>query len=148
MDIKWDIRFLKLAHHIANWSKDPSTQNCAIIVSDDRRIQTTGYNAFPEGIEDTEERLNNRELKLENTIHAEVNAVVNAARDGVRTKGCTMYCTWPPCAPCALIIINAGIKRLVTPAVEVPERWKESCDKAEIKLVEAGVEIHYIEMDE
>ena len=58
---KWDTRFMRLAREIADWSKDPSSKIRAIIVNDKRRILATGYNGFPEGIEDTEERLNNRE---------------------------------------------------------------------------------------
>ena len=74
---KWDYRFIKLAKEIASWSKDPSTQVGAIAVNE-KRIIATGYNGFPEGIEDDEERLKNREIKLTYMIHAEKNLIYNA----------------------------------------------------------------------
>ena len=63
LDDKWKKRFIQLSKEISTWSKDPSTKVGALIISEDRNIVSTGYNGFPRGIEDTEERLNNRELK-------------------------------------------------------------------------------------
>ena len=60
---KWDVRFLELAKHISLWSKDPSTQVGCVVVGPDREIRSTGFNGLPRGLEDTEERLNNREIK-------------------------------------------------------------------------------------
>ena len=59
---KWDVRFLELAKQIASWSKDPSTQVGCVVVGPDREIRSTGFNGLPRGIEDSEERLNNREM--------------------------------------------------------------------------------------
>lgn len=52
--MKWHRRFLRLAEHIAGWSKDPSTQVGCVVVGPDREIRSTGFNGFPRGIEDSE----------------------------------------------------------------------------------------------
>ena len=57
MSEKWDRRFLDLAAHISTWSKDPSTKVGCVVVGEDREIRSTGFNGFPRGIEDDEERL-------------------------------------------------------------------------------------------
>ena len=64
---------MKLAREISTWSKDPSSKIAAVIVNDERRILSTGYNGFPRGIADTEERLNDREQKYPRIVHAEMN---------------------------------------------------------------------------
>ena len=71
MSDKWDQRFLDLAHHISGWSKDPSTKVGCIVVGKDREIRSTGFNGFPRGIADDDERLTNRELKYPLICHAE-----------------------------------------------------------------------------
>ena len=115
--MKWDLRFLELAKHISDWSKDPSTKVGCIIVGEDREIRSTGFNGFPRGIEDTDERLNDREQKYPLICHAEENAIMHAARIGVSLKGCTAYVTWPPCNRCSRSLIQAGIKKIVIPSV-------------------------------
>ena len=63
---KWDNRFYDLAAYIADWSKDPSTKVGAVIVDPkNKRIVSTGFNGFPFGVEDTAERLENRDVKYE-----------------------------------------------------------------------------------
>ena len=52
MSDKWDVRFVELAMHIANWSKDPSTKVGCVVVGEDREIRSTGFNGFPRGIKD------------------------------------------------------------------------------------------------
>ena len=63
MNEKWDRRFIDLALHISEWSKDPSTKVGCVVVGEDREIRSTGFNGFPRGIEDSMERLEDRELK-------------------------------------------------------------------------------------
>ena len=58
---KWDDRFLELAKHISEWSKDPSTKVGCVIVGEDREVRSTGFNGLPRGIDDSDERLNNRD---------------------------------------------------------------------------------------
>ena len=82
MSEKWDGRFLSLATHISGWSKDPSTKVGCVVVGPDREIRSTGFNGFPQGIADTDERLSDRNLKYPLICHAEENAIMHAARDG------------------------------------------------------------------
>lgn len=139
---KWDIRFLELAEHIAGWSKDPSTKVGCIIVGADREIRSTGFNGFPRGIEDTLERLTDREQKYPLICHAEENAIMHAARIGVSLKGCTAYVTWPPCTRCARSLIQAGIDVIVYPqSAEIPERWSEEIGISMSMLSEAGMSV-------
>lgn len=128
---KWDTRFMKLAREISTWSKDPSSKIGAVIVNDDRRILATGYNGFPKGIEDTEERLNDREQKYPRIVHAEMNALMAALHSGVSVKDATIYVYGlPVCPECTKSIISAGIKRIVIspdPYVYITpwtEKWK------------------------
>jgi len=108
---KWDLRFLEMARSAAGWSKDPSTKVGAIIVDDDKRVISVGYNGFPKGVTD-DERLDDREEKYKMIVHAERNALLFANKD---VKNCSIY-TYPfmPCSVCAGMIIQAGIKRVVT----------------------------------
>ena len=63
MSGKWDVRFIELAKHISLWSKDPSTKVGCVVVGEDREIRSTGFNGFPRGIDDDDERLMDREKK-------------------------------------------------------------------------------------
>jgi len=140
---KWDKRFLSLAQHIANWSKDPSTQVGAVIAHpSNRRIVSTGFNGFPAGVEDTAERLETREVKYEMVVHAEQNALLFA---GAAAEGCTLYVTpLPPCARCAVLIIQAGIQRVVCPAPDMgKEPWATQSRISEETFGEAGVKLVY-----
>jgi len=137
---KWDERFIRIAHEVATWSKDPGTRVGAVLVSE-KRILATGYNGFPSGIEDNLERYLSREVKLAYTVHAEVNALLNAARNGAKTEGSTLYTTFHPCVNCAASVIQGGIAKVVCPTVEsAPERWHDSFNRARDLLREAGVE--------
>lgn len=136
---KWDERFLRVAREVSEWSKDPGTRVGAVLVRD-RRIIATGYNGFPEGIADTEERYRDRESKLSLTVHAEVNALLNAAKNGAQTKGSTLYVTFPPCVNCSTCIIQAGVAKVVCPdLLSAPDRWMENFLKGQSTLCEAGV---------
>ncbi len=137
---KWDQRFLNLAKEVSTWSKDPSTKVGAVITSG-IRVVSLGYNGFPRGIRDTEERLNNRELKLQHTIHGEINAILQARQD---LTACTLY-TYPfiPCSACALQVIQSGIELVVAPSPtpEQNERWGKSFDITRALFKEAGVNL-------
>ena len=145
----WDIRFINLAKHIAGWSKDPSTKVGCIIVGNDREIRSTGFNGFPRGIDDSDERLTNRDLKYPLICHAEENAIMHAARIGVSLKDCTAYVTWPPCTRCTRSLIQAGVKEVVYPAgLTIPERWLGDFNLGKQMFSEAGVEVRQIPMDD
>jgi dCMP deaminase len=150
MSERWDNHFLQSAFDEARMSKDPSTRVGAVIVGPDREKRATGFNGFPRGVVDSLDRLNNREVKLRLTVHAEMNAVLNAARTGTSVKGCTLYLVatddsqmiWggAPCTRCAVELIQAGIAEIVSiPFKNVPSRWADDVAFAETVLKEAGV---------
>jgi dCMP deaminase len=146
MSEKWDARFLELAKHISDWSKDPSTKVGCVVVGEDREIRSTGFNGFPRGIEDNIERLEDREQKYPLICHAEENAIMHAARIGVSLKGSTAYVTWPPCSRCARSLIQAGIKEVVySSEEEIPERWVEDFNISTNMLREAGLNVRSID---
>ena len=136
---KWDERFIRIAREVAGWSKDPGTKVGAVLVSD-RRIIATGYNGFPHNISDSFERYADREIKLAYTVHAEVNAILNAAKSGATTDSSTLYVTFPPCVNCSSAVIQAGITRVVCPTLDSsPERWLDSLVKGRDLMEEAEV---------
>ena len=144
LDTKWKKRFLKLSKEISTWSKDPSTKVGALIISEDRNIISTGYNGFPRNIEDTEERLNNRELKYKFILHAEMNCILNALYNGRSVKDCILFVHGlPPCSECTKSIIQAGIKKVITDS-KATDNWKESLKLSLEMLKEANVDIEFI----
>jgi dCMP deaminase len=135
----WDIRFMRMAHEVASWSKDPSTKVGCVLVKD-RKIISMGYNGFPRLIEDDLNRLIDREVKYEMTVHAEQNAVITAALHGISTAGSTAYVTFSPCSRCAAVLINAGISTVVVSAADdIPSRWLKIFHLAAELLNEAGI---------
>lgn len=121
---KWDIRFMELCKAISNWSScyQEGRKIGAIIVKN-KRILTTGYNGAPSGLLSCMERGEclRRNLNIPSgtrqelcyAIHAEQNAIIQAAKLGISIDGATLYCTHQPCVICAKMIINAGIVRVV-----------------------------------
>lgn len=147
--MKWDRRFVQLARHIAAWSKDPSTKVGCVVVGPDGEIRSTGFNGFPRGIDDSAERLTNRELKYPLICHAEENAIMHAARIGVSLRGCTAYVTWPPCTRCARSLVQAGVREVTYPAnLEIPERWKDDFEMSMGMFQEADIIVRTIEMED
>ena len=137
---KWDERFLELAKQIASWSKDPSTQVGCVVVGPDREIRSTGFNGLPRGIEDSEDRLNNREIKYPMICHAEENAIMHAARIGISLKDCTAYVTWPPCTRCARSLIQAGVSEIIYPkGIDITDRSSKDFDLSLKMFKEAKV---------
>jgi dCMP deaminase len=105
----WSETWMSMVRGIAKRSKDPSTQVGAVLVSPDNRKVHTGYNGFPIGIKDTKARWK-RPTKYSFVLHSEVNSILNSKTD---LTGWTLYVSIPPCSSCALIIIQAGIKKVV-----------------------------------
>lgn len=135
----WDRRFLSDAKHHSSHSKDPSSKIGAVFVKNNN-ILSIGWNGFPRGIEDSDERLNNRELKYKYIVHAEMNGIYNATHNGVCLADSTLYAYGlPVCDKCALGIIQVGVKRIVMQYDEIPERWKDSFDLAREMFGEAGI---------
>lgn len=140
---KWDQRFIRVAREVSSWSKDPGTRVGAVLVKD-RRIIATGYNGFPENVADTEKRYQDRETKLSLTVHAEVNALLNAAKNGAQTKGSTLYVTFPPCVHCSTCIIQAGVTKIVCPdPLTAPARWLKNFLEGQAVMFEADLSRTY-----
>lgn len=140
---KWIKRYLKLAQEVSTWSKDPSTKVGAVIVGNNGQIISQGYNGFPRGIQDTEERLNNRPLKYKLVTHAELNALLNALYNGASVKDATIYVHGlPVCNECAKSIIQAGIKTVVYDT-KPKDQWKEQTEFALNMFKEVGIEVKY-----
>lgn len=149
---RWDHGFLRQAHNWALMSKDPRTRVGCIVIGPDNEPRAAGFNGLPRGIADTLERLNDREMKLKLTVHAERNAICNAARVGTALKGCTLYLAafsteapdmlygGPPCTHCAIELIQAGIAEVVSyPFKTGFSNWRDDLVFARGILFEAGV---------
>jgi len=143
--MKWDIRFIQLAKHVASWSKDPSTQCGAVIVRPDRTIASVGFNGLPRGVEDSPDRLLDRDKKLQYIVHAEANAILTAHE---QLKDYAIY-VWPfqPCCHCAAAIIQSGISEVYCPiAPYAYVRWAESFEIAASMFREADVYLNMLDI--
>jgi len=145
LDDKWHQRFLELTRVIAGWSKDPSRGVGSVIVSPGKQILSTGFNGLPRGVEDRPDRLE-RPAKYDLVVHAEMNAIIQCARNGISPVGCIIYSSFFPCVSCAIAIVQAGITQVVTlQPEESDEHWMESIAKSRAVFDEAGVE--FLEID-
>jgi dCMP deaminase len=121
---KWDKRFMEMARLVSSWSScyKENRQVGAVIVRD-KRILTTGYNGAGSGIKSCKERGECIRVKkgiasgtcheICYAVHAEQNAIIQAAKIGVSVDGAILYCTHQPCSICAKMIINSGIKKVI-----------------------------------
>lgn len=129
MDIQkqnlWDERYLSLSEEVSSWSKDPSTKVGCVIIDDYGRPVSFGYNGFAKGVDDSGARLQNREVKLKYTIHAENNAILSSSK---QLDGCTVYITHPPCIHCLSQMKQCRIVRVVCPkpSADFSSRWDVS----------------------
>jgi dCMP deaminase len=144
MKLHWHQRFLSLARHMSSWSRDPNRQVGAVIVRPDKTVATMGFNGFPRGVADSDDRYNNRDLKNEMVVHAEMNAILHAREP---LHGYALY-VWPfhPCARCAAAIIQSGIKQIYTVPWET-SNWGETIRIARSMFDEAGVTVTILELD-
>ena len=146
--VKWDVRFCELAQFVSKWSKDPNAQVGAVVFSKRGGDISIGYNGFPMGVEDSAERLEDKEIKLELIVHAEQNALIAA---GSRTMGSTIY-VWgkPVCARCAGSIIQAGVKRVVAlspKSIGSKSAWYKTGKYAHDMFKEAGVKVDFYSVE-
>ena len=146
-ECKWDNRFLALAEFYSKWSKDPSTQVGCVIVDNKNIVLGLGYNGFPRGVSDSNERLKDRSIKHLIVQHAEVNAVLNS---NGRVTGATAYVTHPPCSNCTGLLIQAGIKRIVTykASSALAKRYNDSFEASLVMLKESGVKMTTLQQKE
>lgn len=134
----WDKRFMQIAYCVRGWSKDTKSVG-AVLVDNQRRIISTGYNGFPGPITDSRQRLESKEVKNKLMIHAELNSVLNSV---AKLVGSTMYATRFPCHRCAAVIAQVGIVRVVSPKPEFDhETWGASHELSWEILREADIEM-------
>ncbi|MBO5772698.1 MAG: dCMP deaminase family protein [Clostridia bacterium] len=121
---KWDKRFMEMADTVGTWSscyKDD--RHVGAVIVKNNRVLTTGYNGAPAGIKSCTEKgvclrqqlgiASGTRHELCYAVHAEQNAIIQAARLGISLEGATLYVTHQPCVICARMIINSGISRIV-----------------------------------
>ena len=126
----------------AKFSRDPSTQNCAILYNPKiDLILLQQNNSFPDKIKETKPRWQ-RPNKYFYVEHAERNIIYRAASLGIQTEGMELIAVWAACVDCARAIIQSGITKLVRLKINNSnERWIESIKYGDELLKEAGVEI-------
>lgn len=143
---KWDSRFMKMADFIGSWSScyQENRQVGAVIVRD-KRIITTGYNGAPSGVKSCKEKGECLRKKLNiasgtrlescYAVHAEQNAIAQAAKLGESVDGATIYVTHQPCTICTKMIINSGIKKVIYRNGYPDEFSKVLLDEAGVALI-------------
>ena len=145
----WDEYFLKIAAEVAQRSTCLRRQVGAVLVLD-KRILATGYNGVPRGLAHCSDAgCLRRERKIPSGerhelcrgLHAEMNALLQAAHHGIRIAGATLYSTTYPCVLCAKMLINGGIAKVVTQS-DYPD------DLAKEMLAEAGVGVEVKDVGE
>lgn len=139
----WDDYFLEITQVVAKRSTCLRRQVGAVIILG-RQILSTGYNGAPTGLAHCgeqgclRERLNvpsGERAELCRGVHAEQNAIIQAARHGVSIEGATLYTTTQPCVQCAKLAINSGIKRIVYQG-DYPDRLAlDMLTEAQIQLI-------------
>ncbi|MCL2491504.1 MAG: cytidine/deoxycytidylate deaminase family protein [Coriobacteriia bacterium] len=138
----WDEYFMDIAEQVATRSTCTRRRVGAVVVRD-KRILATGYNNVPSGIVHCTTRgclrdelgiPSGQRHELCRGIHAEQNAIVQAARNGVSIEGSTVYCTTQPCILCAKMLINAGIVEIVYTGDYPDELSRELLTAANVNL--------------
>ncbi len=142
----WDEYFLEMARVIAKRSTCLRRHVGALLVRE-KRILASGYNGAPSGLPHCDEVgcrraelgiPSGQRAELCRALHAEQNAIIQAALHGVTTRGAVLYCTTQPCATCAKMLINAGIVRVVYEGEYADELAREMLGQAGVELVRAA----------
>ena len=145
----WDTYFMRITKLVATRSSCLRRSVGAVLVKD-KRILATGYNGAPAGMAHCEEAGCLRDQlhipsgerhELCRGLHAEQNAIIQAARQGTEIKDSTLYCTTAPCSLCAKMLINAGVTRIVYEGSYPDER-------AMAFFAEAGVKVEHFVLEE
>ena len=148
----FDEWYLKGCYWVSEKSKDPSTHIGCILVNDNNRIISCGYNGIPHHLDDSDERLTSPD-KYQFVEHAERNCIYSAAQHGISTLNSILYINGFPCCDCARAIISAGIKRLVvhsefydimTSKLSEDKTWLSLIDVSQNMLLEVGIITDFI----
>ena len=135
----WDVYFMRIAREVATRATC-DRKHVGALIERDRMILSTGYNGSIRGLphcDDAGHMMENGHCVA--TIHAEANALIQAARNGVRIEGATFYTTASPCWSCFKMIANAGVKRICFGEFYRDERIFEVAQRLGIELVEIPV---------
>ncbi len=142
----WDDYFLELADAASRRATcDRGKSGCVIVR--DRQVLATGYVGSPSGLPHCDDvgHLMKKVIQEDGrttehclrTVHAEQNAICQAAKKGIPIEGATVYTRMTPCRTCAMLLINCGIRRVVC------ERKYQLAEESEQLLAEAGVQLEY-----
>lgn len=144
----WDQYFLELVDQVATRATCDRGKSGSVVVRD-KRIICTGYVGSPSGMPHCDDAGHDLKQVIDDdgtvrqhcvrTVHAEQNAIVQAARYGLPLEGTTLYCSMEPCRVCAMLIASSGIARVVA-----RRRYHAGGDTPEI-LESAGVELVIID---
>jgi len=140
----WDEYFMEITDLVATRATCLRRKVGAIIVKD-RRILASGYNGPPKGVPHCDElggcireKLgipSGERQELSRAVHAEQNAIIQAAKMGTNIDGATMYTTNHPCFICAKMLINAGVKKIVFREGYPDKYAKEILEQADVKII-------------
>ncbi len=142
----WDDYFLELANAASSRATcDRGKSGCVIVR--DKQVLATGYVGSPAGLPHCDDVghlmkkviQENGEISVHclRTVHAEQNAICQAAKRGISIEGATVYTRMTPCRTCAMLLINCGIEKVVC------ERKYQLAEESEQLLAEAGIELVY-----
>ncbi|MFO7873731.1 MAG: cytidine/deoxycytidylate deaminase family protein [Bacteroidales bacterium] len=142
----WDEYFMEIAHTVSKRATcDRGRSGC--VIARDRQILVTGYVGSPRGLPHCDDAGHQMKKVLHEdghtsmhcvrTVHAEQNAICQAARMGISIHGATLYCRMTPCRVCAMLIINCGIERVVC------EKRYHTATESEQLFTDAGVSLEY-----
>lgn len=143
----WDAYFMEIAGTVSKRATcDRGRSGC--VIARDKQILVTGYVGSPRGLPHCDEvgHLMKKVLHEDGrvsqhcmrTVHAEQNAICQAARLGISLEGATLYCRMTPCRTCAMLIINCGIKHVIC------ERKYHNGKESEEMFIQAGIPIEYV----
>jgi dCMP deaminase len=143
----WDEYFMEVCEAISKRATcDRGRSGC--VIAKDNQILVTGYVGAPAGLPHCDEAGHQFKQMLHEdgsvtthcvrTVHAEQNAICQAARRGISISGATLYCRMTPCRTCAMLIINCGIVRVVS-----QRRYHDSAD-SEAMFARAGIRLEYV----
>ncbi len=143
----WDEYFMEVCSAIAKRATcDRGRSGC--VIARNKQILVTGYVGSPKGLKHCDDAGHQMKKVVHEdgsvtqhcvrTVHAEQNAICQAAKLGVGIEGATLYCRMTPCRTCAMLIINCGIVRVVC------ERKYHAGRESEEMFAEAGIQIQYV----
>lgn len=143
----WDEYFMEVCHAIAKRATcDRGRSGC--VIAKDNQILVTGYVGAPVGLPHCDDvghkikKVTHEDGSVSEhcvrTVHAEQNAICQAAKRGISIDGATLFCKMTPCRTCAMLIINCGIKRVLA-----EKRYHDSADTIEM-FKQAGVKLEHL----